>query len=308
MPRVVLPRTAKQAFVSLFASVPPLLAVDAARRAIRAPRGDRAGWALAAGVHALPGAYFAIGFLRPRARTSPNLVGLQLVTAIGVAAGGRFARRHPLAWALATAELPGWLAYARWYSRFGREPSPALSVGATLPDDLRFVEHDRGPITAAQLRGKPTALLFYRGNWCPLCMAQVGEIADRWREVEATGAQVALVSPQDERHTRALATRHEVGFRYLRDEGLATARRLGIANENGTPAGMVGYESDTVLPTLIVTDADGRVVYADQTDNYRVRPKPDTVLAALRSAGLGPASEERVPHPAAESGVRESSG
>ncbi len=44
---------------------------------------------------------------------------------------------------------------------------------------------------------------------------------------------------------------------------------------------MIGYEGDTVLPTLVVTDSEGRVVFADQTDNYRVRPTPDTVLAAL---------------------------
>lgn len=110
MQRVVLPRTAKQAFVSLFASVPPLLAVDAARRAIRAPRGKRAGWALAAGVHALPGALFATAFLRPVARTGPNPIGLQVATAIGVAANRRFARRHPVAATLAGGEIAAWLA------------------------------------------------------------------------------------------------------------------------------------------------------------------------------------------------------
>jgi peroxiredoxin len=293
MLRIVLPRTAKQAFISLFSSVPPLLAADAARRAVRAPRGDRAVWVLAAGVHALPGAYFANGFLRPAARTSPNLVSLQAATAIGVVATWRFARRHPVAALLASGELAGWLAYTRWYSRFGREPSEGLAVGAALPGGLPFVEQGRGPITAEELRGRPTVLLFYRGNWCPLCMAQVGEIAARWREIEALGAQVVLVSPQDEGHTRALAARHDVAFRYLRDDGLVAARRLGIVNEDGTPAGMLGYESDTVLPTLVVTDAEGRIVYADQTDNYRVRPTPDTVLAALRTAGLAPVAADR---------------
>jgi peroxiredoxin len=288
MPRVVVPRTAKQAFISLFSSIPPLLAVDAVRRAIRARRGDRAGWALAAAVHTLPGVYFASGFLRPATRTSPNLVGLQVGTGIGVALGLRFARRHPIGWALAAAEVAGWLAYTRWYSWFGREPSAALAVEAMLPDDLRFTEHGRGPITAANLRGRPTVWLFYRGNWCPLCMAQVGEIAARWRDVEALGAQVVLVSSQDEAHTRSLAARHGVVFRYLQDEGLEAARRLGIANDNGTPAGMIGYESDTVLPTLVVTDSDGRITYADQTDNYRVRPTPDTVLAVLRGIADSP--------------------
>lgn len=292
MPRVVVPRSAKQVFVSAFSSIPPLLAADAVRRGARARRGDRFGWFLMAGVHALPGAYFAGGFIRPRARMSPNLVDLQAATAGGLALGLKFAARHPAAWGLAAAEAFGWLAYARWYSWFGREPSAALAVGETLPPDLSFVEHGRGRIASADLRGRPTVLLFYRGNWCPLCMAQVGEIAARWREVEATGAQVVLVSPQDEGHTRSLASRHGVGFRYLRDDGLVAARRLGIFDSNGTPAGMIGYEGDTVLPTLVVTDSEGRIVFADQTDNYRVRPTPDTVLAALEDCDSGSGAGE----------------
>ena len=98
MPHIVAPRSAKQAFVSAFGAVPPLLAADAARRGANAPRGERAGWFLMAAVHALPGAYFADGFLRPRARTSPNLVGLHVATAVGLALGLRFAARHPAAW------------------------------------------------------------------------------------------------------------------------------------------------------------------------------------------------------------------
>jgi peroxiredoxin len=294
--RVVVPRTAKQAFISLFASAPPLLAGDAVRRAIRAPRGDRAGWTLMAAVHALPGAYFASGFIRSAARTSPNLVALQVATAAGVTLSSPIARRHPIAWALAAAETLSWLSYTWWYSRFGREPSSALTVGAMLPGDLPFTEHDRGPVTAAQLRGMPTVLLFFRGNWCPLCMAQVGEIAARWREVESLGAQVVLVSPQNEQHTRSLAARHRVAFRYFQDAGLEAARRLGIVNLDGTPAGMIGYESDTVLPTLVITDSEGRIVYADQTDNYRVRPTLDSVLDVLRSVAVpnpSPAYEAR---------------
>jgi hypothetical protein len=39
-----------------------------------------------------------------------------------------------------------------------------------------------------------------------------------------------------------------------------------------------------VFPTAIVTDAEGRILLADQTDNYRVRPEPFTFLAALDRA------------------------
>lgn len=60
-------------------------------------------------------------------------------------------------------------------------------------------------------------------------------------------------------------------------------RKLGILHENGLPLGfeVLGYEKDTVLPTLLITDAKGKIIYSDQTDNYRVRLEPDTFLSAV---------------------------
>jgi peroxiredoxin len=100
------------------------------------------------------------------------------------------------------------------------------------------------------------------------------------------------VSPQSHANTRALAARHDVPFRFLVDPDGRAAGQLGILHEAGVPLGIPGYAPDTVFPTAIVTDADGRILLADQTDNYRVRPEPWTFLAALdaRTAGGAPAS------------------
>ena len=65
---------------------------------------------------------------------------------------------------------------------------------------------------------------------------------------------------------------------------LESFRVLGLLHEGGVPAGIPGYRADTVFPTVVVTNADGVVVFCDQTDNYRVRPTPDTVLEALAEA------------------------
>jgi hypothetical protein len=65
------------------------------------------------------------------------------------------------------------------------------------------------------------------------------------------------------------------------------AETLGIAVRNGVPIGLPGgYAPDTVLPTLIVTNDKGTIVFSDQTDNYRVRPEPDVFLAILRRSGV----------------------
>ncbi|MGD1868958.1 MAG: hypothetical protein ACFB0F_05475 [Neomegalonema sp.] len=41
---------------------------------------------------------------------------------------------------------------------------------------------------------------------------------------------------------------------------------------------MPGYPADTVMATVVALDANGNVIFGDETDNYRVRPHPDTFL------------------------------
>ena len=133
--------------------------------------------------------------------------------------------------------------------------------------------------------------MFYRGNWCPLCMAQIGEIAAQYKALCNGGVNVALISPQPHRYTVDLAAKHEVYFDFLTDKGNRSARALGIVSRFGTPMGfqLLGYASETVLPTVIITDKDGVVQWTDETDNYRVRPEPDTFITVMRDKGLIPA-------------------
>lgn len=94
------------------------------------------------------------------------------------------------------------------------------------------------------------------------------------------------MSPQPHGNTEALAKKFDVDFDFLTDEGNRVACLLGIAQANGLPMGMqmLGYDSETVLPTVIITDRHGKIVWTDETDNYRVRPEPDIYLEILRKS------------------------
>ncbi len=93
-----------------------------------------------------------------------------------------------------------------------------------------------------------------------------------------------LPQPLDE--TRALAEKFGVDFRYLTDTGAVAAASLGIRHDAGVPPGVtqLGYDADTVFPTVIVIDESGTVVFSDQTDDYRVRPEPALFITALDAA------------------------
>lgn len=219
------------------------------------------------------------------ARTSARFPMLLVLATAGVVLASRGYMRggSPEAPLLAIAAWVGFLLYAYWYSSFNRRPSGELKVGNTLPNfELKDVAGQA--ISSSSFSDKPTIWIFYRGNWCPLCMAQIKELVGQYKELQSEGVRIALISPQPHENTIALAKKFDAPFDFLTDEGNRAARALGIDNPGGLPMGMqvLGYDSDTVLPTVIITDKGGRVLWAHETDNYRVRPEPDTYLAVLR--------------------------
>ena len=190
-----------------------------------------------------------------------------------------------LALLLAAAGLALFSLYNFWYSELELPANTALEKGARLPS---FTLEDTAgqSFSAEDLSERPAFLLFYRGNWCPFCMGQVSEIVASYRELEELGVTVALISPQPQHKTVKLAANHGVNFRFLIDQGNAAAKALGIESKGSLPLGLslFGYSIDTVLPTIILIGRGGQILYAEQADNYRVRPEPARLIAILREA------------------------
>ncbi len=288
-----MPRTFKRYFGPTYFAANGALFVAALARLRRGSPEDRPRRAAQVLAHGAPVAILTKIMTLRRGRTSERLTAFQLAGVagtLGLVAQGRRARRE--AATAAVVSVGGSIAYVFWYSRFGRTPAQALAVGNEIPD-VTFVDQNGTAISTGALRGRPTAYMFLRGNWCPVCMAQASEIADRYNELEALGVRVAIVSAQDEAHTRQLARSLGVSFLYLHDPGLRGARELGLLHEGGTVPGIPGYDADTILPTVVVTDADGRIVFCHQTDNYRVRPEPGLILDALRGAATSALDPDR---------------
>lgn len=275
--------TIKSAFLGLYmASLAATLGLALWR--VAGDPGNPACWGLL--VACSPGAlFFARVFLAPVARTSALMWPVFAMHAAGTLLLAASGRGDATAWAAVLAV--GWggsLLYQAWYSRFARTPSAELAVGGLLPDFTLEVGDGR-EVRVHDLPGS-LLILFYRGNWCPLCMAQIREVAGLYRELASRGVETLLVSSQPAGHSAEVAARFDVPLRFLVDPGNRAARRLGILAQDGTPPGLqvLGYDRDTAMPTVVITDAARRILFCDQTDNYRVRPEPETFLRILDEA------------------------
>jgi len=230
-----------------------------------------------------PLAFFIKAFLFKSARTPRHPLEYSILSGLGLVLTMAMSYRYGQAagaihfWA--GSSLLGWLVYLRWYSVLRGRDSQALKPGSSLPD-FQLENLDGHVVSSEGFKAKPHLLLFYRGNWCPFCTAQIEEIVKEYKKLDEAGYSVVLISPQSIGKNQALASRFDVPVVFLRDRNNAAARQLGILHPWGTPMGLqlLGYESDTVLPTIVVTDDHGQITYSDQTDNYRVRPELGALL------------------------------
>ena len=92
-----------------------------------------------------------------------------------------------------------------------------------------------------------------------------------------------MISSQSANKSQALAARHQVPIRFMVDPDNKAARQLGISQANSLPFGMqlLGYSTEAALPTVVITDAAGKILFTDLTDNYRHRPEPEKLLKVL---------------------------
>lgn len=235
--------------------------------------------------------FFIRLFLGDVARTSENLMGFQVASILGAVVAIVLGWKDTvqvlqLTYALGVGVVGIWV-YVYWYSRFQRNETAQLKPGVKLPY-FQLEDEAGNPVVSDVFIGQPSLLIFYRGNWCPLCMAQIKEVAGQYQALDQLGVSVVLISPQPHENTRGLAEKLNVPFRFLVDKNNQAAKKLGIGAENGTPKGMevLGYDSDTVMPTVLITDKKGIIIFADLTDNYRVRPEPSMFIDVLKQHGI----------------------
>lgn len=280
-----MPSKLKAAYVSLYLTFASIISAYAAWQWLQG--GDLMSWGGVFLTSAPMALFIAFIMIKPIvARTSNNLIEIHIPILIGVTLATRGFTTGVAGIEALVLALLGWggfMLYTFWYSHYGRNKSQALEVGKQLPE-FELQNINKETVNSLDLQGQVTLFMFFRGNWCPLCMAQIKEVADKYKELEALGVRTLLVSPQPHTYTVDLAKKFDVNFDFMTDIDNQATKALGILSDFGIPTGMeaFGYQTEAPMPTVIITDKEGKVVWADETDNYRVRPEPDTFLDIIK--------------------------
>ncbi len=148
----------------------------------------------------------------------------------------------------------------------------------------------------------PVVIKFFRGRWCPYCVTEL----ENWREfgsgLRSRGALFVAISPQAPRQNVFMLDQHGLPFPLLTDAGCDVSEKFGLAytlspeqrryyqsilvNIPFNNAGL-NYHNATEaswrlpLPGIFVVDRNNIVTLAEAHADFRVRPEPADVFAAL---------------------------
>jgi peroxiredoxin len=158
--------------------------------------------------------------------------------------------------------------------------NPAVSVGATAPD-FTATDADGREFRLSDLRGRPVLMKFYRGYWCPYCVGELEQLNRFASEFEKIGVSLIAVSSDRVDELAPFSHKHKWRIRLLADPTLAIHQLYNVHSPKFAPRR--GPVRDLAIPITILLDKEGRVLWLEQTTNFRVRPQAEMVLARAKA-------------------------
>lgn len=168
----------------------------------------------------------------------------------------------------------------------------AKRVGDQAPDIVLPDAHGKSFDVASLLAKGPVIVTFYRGGWCPYCNLELKAYQDVLARITAAGASLVAISPEKPDDSLSTTEKNALTFPVLSDIGQRVGKAFGlvysfteelrsvydgfkldIPAKNGAP-------DDWALPlsATYVIGADGRILFADTSVDYRRRTDPLDVL------------------------------
>jgi len=169
-----------------------------------------------------------------------------------------------------------------------------LQVGAVAPEFALKDSTGRLVRSADLLAMGPLVVNFFRGRWCSYCVTELEMWRDLYGRLRERGALLVAISPETERQSDFAVQQHGLPFPLLHDPVARVAEAFGLVytvpeyHQKYLKSIMINLpflngESSWRLPMpgTYVIGLDGRVAFGEAHADFRVRPEPGDVLAAI---------------------------
>lgn len=172
-----------------------------------------------------------------------------------------------------------------------------LTVGTKAPNFSGLDQYGQAVDLATLTQKSGVVLLFYRGDWCPVCNRHLRQLQDSLQLITDTGVQVIAVTPETNNNVRQTIQKTDARFRILSDQDMSIMSAydvlfkatqeyqqriehgLGtnIAENNGAD------EAYLPVPATYIIGQDGFITYRHFDPNYKVRASVREILKRIEN-------------------------
>ena len=170
-----------------------------------------------------------------------------------------------------------------------------LKTGQIAPGFSAKDSNDQYFNLSEELKKGPAVLIFYRGQWCPVCNRHLSEIQENLEKIMEKGAHVVAVSPEKPEYLMKTAEKTGAGFSLLYDEGYKIADAYDVTF---LPDGITRTMYNTMLganlkdahsddsqrlpiPATYVINTDGEIAWRHFNPDYKKRSTVEDIVEAL---------------------------
>lgn len=160
-----------------------------------------------------------------------------------------------------------------------------LQIGDTVKDFTAKDLHDSTFILTQALKKGPVVVIFYRGQWCPICNKHLSTLQDSLSLIYEKGATVIAISPEQSEFLKRTAEKTHASFSLLYDEGYKIADLFDVTFK---PDALTTLMYNTVLsaklkqantddsqrlpiPATFIIGKDGKIVWRHFDPDYKKR-------------------------------------
>lgn len=184
-------------------------------------------------------------------------------------------------------------------NKYGMDTTSTLPIGLNVNDQAPIIKTTsitgKKINTNELLKQGPVVVIFYRGEWCPVCNRYLSKLNNSLPEITAKGATVLVVSPEQQSSASKTAENTKSDFIFISDASLKICKDFDvlfdvtqkyqerilknldtdIAQNNGKD------NAQLPVPATFIIDTDGKIIYKQFDYNYTNRAAAEDILKML---------------------------
>lgn len=170
-----------------------------------------------------------------------------------------------------------------------------LTIGETVKDFVGTDQNGNSIQLSELLKKGKVVIVFYRGQWCPICMPHIKKLQNSLDKIKEKNASIILISPENQENIQKTILKTNVSIPILHDKNYEIMKSFDVDFTPGKSlqfiynhilkANLKNAQSDDTqtlpIPATYIIDSNGTIIFRQFNRDYKKRSKIKDILNQL---------------------------